>query len=70
MTWTRTAPAIPGWYWWRESVSRSPIIRRVDNWPSGGLVVHTRWDGATTPETIEGEWCGPLQEPGGDVVEN
>lgn len=69
-TWTKTLPTVVGWYWWRDDITRLVIIRKVSNWPGGGLAVFD-WrlarnpDGVTTPEVVGGEWCGPLEVPGG-----
>lgn len=74
MNWTKNSPTEPGWYWFREDMSRSAVIHKVGKWPGGGLavVLSKRWHDheVSAPENMSGHWYGPLQEPGGDAVEN
>ena len=66
--WTREAPTVPGWYWWRAIGEHESEILFY-------------FDGERTIATIErhcglarynidaffgGEWSGPISPPGGD----
>lgn len=53
MNWTTKTPTEPGWYWWRKSIAYHAEIVKVIQ--CGGV--------------FGGQWFGPLQEPGGDVVD-
>ena len=52
MSWSPTAPAAPGYYWHRTGPGGAPKLLTVE-------------DGAAE---LAGEWMGPLQLPGGEVV--
>ena len=71
MTWSRQRPSGPGWYWWREDETSSPVVARVGwdtiNKTSLFMIVppHTIWDGPFMMEmdTAQGLWAGPLESP-------
>jgi hypothetical protein len=65
MRWTKKPPAEDGWYWWRRDVARRGRVVRV----AAGRVMHPSY-GFGWADAQGGEWYGPLQEPGGDAVEN
>lgn len=64
--WTKKTPTEPGHYWWRESIGFVPIVFLLDT--QG--VVRSPFEYSRHADTLGGEWCGPLQPPGGDAVEN
>jgi hypothetical protein len=65
--WTKRAPKMYGWYWWRRSIEfHAEIVQVV---PGGGLGACV--DGKNIRAVdFGGEWYGPLIEPGGDAIEN
>lgn len=69
MTWTTTAPTLPGWYWFRTATGYADL-RHVTAWPAGGLVVvdhqlSKHADGVYRVQDVGGEWWGPIAEPEG-----
>lgn len=66
MSWTKKLPTQPGWYWWRSDISCLGMVVLL----SGGLIHSMFWETPCKPELQAGQWYGPLQEPGGDAVEN
>lgn len=65
-TWTKRTPSEMGWYWWRPSLGFLPTVAHIRNdW----LLLAGEGRGQL-PESVGGEWCGPLWAPGGDAVEN
>ena len=71
MTWTRTPPAEPGWYWCREHPADTPFVIEVWRYPHGTkLCVNypaTDDDRALIDQRHpEREWAGPILSPGQD----
>lgn len=65
--WTKTPPTTPGWYWWREDISRhAKIVYVTESLHSMEVFSFARW----RVTGRGGEWAGPLVEPGGDAIEN
>ena len=63
--WTKEPPDQDGWYWHRESIAHKAVIRYVRG---GSVYLGLHRIGPV--QTFGGEWYGPLQEPGGDAIEN
>lgn len=62
--WSKKTPFKDGWYWWRENISAKPEIVEIF-WLQ---VVNRAVEGSVLQ--MGGQWYGPLQEPGGDAIEN
>ncbi len=69
MNWTKKTPTEEdGYYWWRENIS---YIAKIVSIQDGRLYrIGIGFDNSRSPAIYGGEWFGPLQEPGGDAIEN
>lgn len=67
LNWTKKVPTKSGWYWWRRDISKGGVIVWVDE---SGFVPQNHLVPIYSAESFGGQWYGPLQEPGGDAVEN
>jgi len=50
MQWTREAPTVPGWYWYRCGDTQPEVYQYTDSFP-------------TMDENHPREWSGPIPEP-------
>ncbi len=57
--WTRTAPTVPGWYWWRFTEADLPGIHWVDEIGQASNGPHR----TLHVSVVGGFWCGPLVPP-------
>lgn len=72
LTWTRTAPTVPGWYWrrvgmgdpgWIDSVFLEvPYSNPMVDGPEV-LCVEGSDELARAVEDVNGEWAGPIPPP-------
>lgn len=68
MNWTKKPPTDkPGYYWWRLSIAFNAQVVRVSE---TGKVYSIGCDYWEDISSFDGEWYGPLQEPGGDAIES
>ena len=59
--WTKTRPAAPGWYWYRDN-SQVVVVSVVEGKESARLVlVDDR--GPRYVDDLNVEWAGPIAEP-------
>lgn len=65
--WTKKTPTEPGYYWWREDIAHHA---RIAYFTEDRRMILMGWLDSQSPAAFLGEWYGPLQEPGGDAVEN
>lgn len=69
MTWTKATPKADGHYWWRRALGYVGEVVRIE----GGIVfsAYRQLGGfLDSADRCGGEWCGPIEEPGGDAIEN
>lgn len=60
LCWSKTPPAVPGWYWrrWNNSVFVTEVYE------VGGELYESAYDGTSEPPPLSyGEWAGPLTPP-------
>ncbi|MDD5722650.1 MAG: hypothetical protein PHY29_02795 [Syntrophales bacterium] len=62
LTWTKEKPKEPGWYWRRTS-SLQQYIREVLLF-GDALWVRNENGAWKMEDMVEGEWAGPIEEPG------
>ena len=60
--WSKKFPVVPGWYWWRYSSTRSPMVVSVYD-HSGVMVCSFPEDEPCPVRTAGGEWAGPIPYP-------
>lgn len=61
-TWSKAAPAAPGWYWFRGAGQARPAVAFVLE--NGIVYAPHDGDAHLMPACdIGGEWCGPLEAP-------
>ena len=61
MKWTTELPTASGYYWWREPGSMDAFIVEVDI--ERQTVSSSGTDDDASLDEMDGEWCGPLEQP-------
>jgi hypothetical protein len=65
--WTDKRPKSPGFYWWRMATGPYPRITDVVQVVSAGRyfrVLSSTFQNTSMKEYAQGEWAGPIPEPG------
>lgn len=64
MTWTKTKPSAPGWYWYKPGDEHNDWeSRQIVEVDDGGVVYMAGSDVAYDINESKGEFAGPIPEP-------
>jgi|GEM_PF-4706787 len=61
--WSSECPGVPGWYWFKRADGRGMEIVRLVEGLEGMGAWSTNIAGVLNPETMRGQWWGPIRAP-------